>query len=58
MSHKPANFGGTPVVKQNRLSCTCIRDGPFDNLDFGGVDDTNTKYCISSPKLLDIFTYA
>lgn len=57
MPHSPASLGGTPVVKQNLLSCTCILAGPVDNFALGGADDTNTKYCMSSPKLLDILTY-
>lgn len=56
ISHSPANLGGTPVVIQNRLSCTCIRAGPVDNFAFDGAVDTSTKYCMSSPRLSDILT--
>lgn len=58
MSHSPANFGGTPVVKQKRLSCTCMRAGPVATLLLLGADDTSTRYCMSSPRLLDILTCA
>lgn len=57
MSQRPANFGGTPVVKQNLLSCTCILAGPVDSLALFGAVETNTKYCMSSPRLFDILTY-
>lgn len=44
ISQRPPSFGGTPVVRQNRLSCTCILAGPLDILALGGADDTKTKY--------------
>lgn len=44
MFHSPANRGGTPVVKQIRWSCTCIRAGPVEIFAFDGEDETKMRY--------------
>lgn len=50
ISQKPINRGGTPVVMQNRWSCTCRRAGPVDIFAFGGADVICIRNCWSVEK--------